>query len=113
MSNRVVNNVNAARFRERNKKFALFASGNLVQIDLNSEYSTVCKLRPVTKNDKGKFTYTNRATFPRGEGFYKWCNNGQIGLFLGRYDGYAVLLINEGLYACPVACIKKVEMNNG
>lgn len=113
MSSRVVNNVNSARFRERNKKFALFASGNLVQIDLNSQYSTVCKLRPVTKNDKGKFTYLERATFPRSEGFYKWFNNGQIGLFLGRYDGNAVLLIDEGLYACPVACIKKVEGNNG
>lgn len=110
---RVRNNVNSARFRERNKKFALFASGNLVQIDTNSQYSSVCKLRPVTKNDKGKFTYLERATFPRSEGFYKWFNNGQIGLFLGRHDGYAVLLIDEGLYACPVACIKKVEGNNG
>lgn len=113
MSNRVVNNVNAARFRERNKTFALFACGNLVQINTNSQYSSVCKLRPVTKNDKGKFTYRDRATFPRSEGFYKWCNNGKIGLFLGRYDGNAVLLIDEGLYACPVACIKKVEGNNG
>ena len=113
MSNRVVNNVNSAKFRERNKKFALFASGNLVQIDLNYEYSTVCKLRPVTKNDKGKFTYRDRITFPRSEGLYKWFSNGQIGLFIGRYDGYAVLLIDEGLYACNVSCIKKVEGNNG
>jgi len=86
MSYRVVNNVNAARFRERNKKFALFANGNLVQIDLNSQYSTVCKLRPVKKNDKGKFTYRDRATFPRSEGFNKWVSNARIGLFIARYD---------------------------
>ena len=113
MSSRVVKNVNAAQFRKRNKKFALFASGNLVQIDLKETYSSITRLRPVTKNDKGKFTYRDRISFPRSQELYKWFGNGQIGLFLGRYDGNAVLLIDEALYACPVAYIKKVEGNNG
>lgn len=112
MNRRVRNNVAQTRYRDRNKLFADFRSGDLVNIDLNSDYSPVCSLRPITKNDNGKFTYLESATFPRSEGFYKCFNNGQIALYLGRYDGYSVLLINEGLYACPVACIKKVEESN-
>lgn len=115
MSLRVRNNAAQARYRDRNKLFADFRSGDLIKIALNKEYSSVCKLRPITKNDKNKFTYRDKFDYKwtRTSNLYTIFNDGQIGLYVGRYDGAAVLLINEGLYACPVACIKKVEGNNG
>lgn len=117
MGTRLSNNIAKRKYLDRNKLFLNFRSGDLVEINLSSEYSLTysltCKLRPIKKNNKGKFTYLDHSTFPIKEGFYKSFNNGQIGLFLGRYDGYAILLINEGLYACAVACIKKLEGNNG
>lgn len=109
---RLVNRINQARYRERNKLFADLKSGDLIQISVNTAYTNKIKVRAITKNNKGKFAYSQRSTFPRNLDFYTWINNDQIGLYLGRYDGNAVVLINEGLYACPVACIKKVEGNN-
>lgn len=111
MSNRVANNVRSARYKERNKLFVNFRSGDLVQINLNTQWATGLKLRSLKKNDKGKFTYRDRTTFPRSDYFDTWFNHGQIALYIGRYDGNAVLLINEALYACPVDCIKKVVDN--
>lgn len=115
MSLRVRNNAAQARYRDRNKLFADFRSGDLIKITLNTEYSSVCKLRSITKNDKDKFTYRDKFDYKwtKTSNLYTIFNNGQIGLYVGRYDGAAVLLINEGLYSCAVACIKKVEMNNG
>jgi hypothetical protein len=115
MSSRVRNNAAQARYRDRNKLFADFRSGDLIKITLNKEYSSICKLRPITKNDKDKFTYRDKFDYKstRADNLYTIFNDGQIGLYVGRYDGAAVLLINEGLYSCAVACIKKVEMNNG
>lgn len=110
MSNRIVNRINQYRYRDRNKLFADFRSGNLIEIAPG--ISSYLKVRSVTKNDNGKFAYTQRATFPRNLDYYTSLKKGQIGLYIGRYDGNAVVLINEGLYACPVACIKKVEGNN-
>ena len=106
MGTRLSNNIAKRKYLDRNKLFLNFRSGDLVEINLNDVSGrSFCKLRTITKNDKGSFTYHDsyRETF----------NSGQIGLFLGRYAGEAVVLLNEGMYAINVACIKKVEGNNG
>lgn len=87
-----------------NKLFADFRSGNLIEI-APGIYNSYLKVRSVTKNDKGKFAYTDLLLF-------KDLKKGQIGLYIGRHDENAVVLVNEALYACPVAYIKKVEGNN-
>lgn len=105
--------INQARYRDRNKLFANFKSGDLIRISLDTSYTNKCKARSITKNNKGKFAYSQAATFPRKQDFCTWVSNDQVGLYLGRYDGYAVVLINEGLCAIAVDSIKKVEGNNG
>jgi hypothetical protein len=111
MSRRVRNNIAQKRYRDRNKLFVDFGSGDLVQINLYEVSGrSVYKLRTITKNDKGSFTYRDKLDYSN---IYTTFNSGQIGLFLGRYAGEAVLLLNEGMYAINVACIKKVEGNNG
>lgn len=111
MSRRVKNNVAQARYRDINKRFSNFRSGDLVQISMISQYSSIIHLRQVTKNDKGKFTYLHGSTFPRTHSHFIPFNNGQIGLFIGRYDAKAILLINEDLYSIPVDCVKKLVDN--
>jgi hypothetical protein len=117
MSRRVRNNIAQKRYRDRNKLFVDFGSGDLVQINLYEVSGrSVCKLRTITKNDKGSFTYRDKLDYIWSKNLsniYTTFNSGQIGLFLGRYAGEAVVLLNEGMYAINVACIKKVEGNNG
>jgi hypothetical protein len=117
MGTRLRNNIAKRRYLDRNKLFANFRSGDLVQINLNAVSGrTTAGLRTITKNDKGSFTYRDKLDYIWSKNLsniYTTFNSGQIGLFLGRYAGEAVVLLNEGMYAINVACIKKVEGNNG
>jgi len=117
MGTRLSNNIAKRKYLDRNKLFLNFRSGDLVEINLNDVSGrSVCKLRTITKNDKGSFTYRDRLDCRWSKNLsnlYKTFNSGQIGLFLGRYAGEAAVLLNEGMYAINVACIKKVEGNNG
>jgi hypothetical protein len=109
MSKRVLNAVMQARYRKLKNNFLNFRSGDLVQISLELPNSSGIKVRQLSRNDKDKFTYLHPSTFPRTHSHFIPFANGQIGIFLGRYDAKAVLLINEGLYSVPVDCLKKVE----
>lgn len=117
MGTRLSNNIAKRKYLDRNKLFLNFRSGDLVQINLYEVSGrSVYKLRTITKNDKGSFTYRDKLDYIGSKNLriiYTTFNNGQIGLFLGRYAGEAVVLLNEGMYAINVACIKKVEGNNG
>ena len=120
MRTRLTNNIAQKRYLNRNKLFANFRSGDLVQINLNAWGSwrtgATTGLRTITKNDKGSFTYRDKLDYIWSKNLsniYITFNSGQIGLFLGRHAGEAVVLLNEGMYAINVACIKKVEGNNG
>lgn len=108
MSKRVSNRINSLRYRDRNKLFAKMREGDLVQINRDG-YSI--HARPITRSNDNKFVY-NLSVSKRMEFNYVRILSGQVGLYVGRYDGGAVLLIKEGLYRIPVEYIKKVE-NDG
>jgi hypothetical protein len=117
MGTRLSNNIAKRKYLDRNKLFLNFRSGDLVQINFNEVSGRKSAgLRTITKNDKGSFTYRDKLDYIWSKNLsniYTTFNSGQIGLFLGRYAGEAVVLLNEGMYAINVACIKKVEGNNG
>lgn len=104
MSKRIRNNVNSARYRDRNKMFANYNIGALIKISPENPLAYAISLRPVSKNNKDKFVYTNDT--------YTFFDRDQVALYVGRYDGRAVLLVDEGLYACPIEHLNKIEKNN-
>ena len=114
MGNRLSNRINSLRYRDRNKLFANIREGELVQIN-REDYSI--NARPITRSNNNKFVYrdklaTNMSVSKRMEFNYVRIPSGEVGLYIGRHDGGAVLLIREGLYRIPVEYIKKVE-NDG
>ncbi len=112
MGSRLVNQINARRYRDRSKIFANFQIGDLVKISPNGYLNSI-KGRPVARNEKNKFRYVDRKKrLARGRySITKWeiFRSGTVGLYLGRYDGGAVLLIGEGLYKIGIDYIKKVN----
>lgn len=112
MGSRMVNQINARRYRDRSKIFSNFQIGDLVKI---SRDGNSIKGRPVARNEKNKFRYMygykKQVTGLTGVPITKWeiFRSGTVGLYLGRYDGGAVLLIGEGLYKIGIEYIKKVN----
>jgi hypothetical protein len=102
------------RYRERNKLFAEYKEGDLVELITDVATGSKIKVRAVSRNDEGKFCYRDKRINwykmqVSGSGtFYTTFSVGKIGLYLGRYDGAAVVLLDEGLYHVPIRNIKKV-----
>jgi len=99
MVSRVAKMINANRYRDRNKAFATFNPGDLVCLTYHT------KSRILTKNDKNKFIYRGRECLVHMKG--------DTGLFIGRHNGEAVLLIGEALCAISVYNLEKYKEQNG
>lgn len=102
------------RYRERNKLFAEFKEGELIELVGDPALGNKVKLRAISRNEDGKFCYRDkrlnwyRVQVIGAVNFYTVFPVGKIGLYLGRYDGGAVVLIDEGLYHVPIVNVKKI-----
>jgi len=102
------------RHRERNKLFAVYKEGDLIQLIGDPALGNKIKLRAISKNEEGKFCYRDkrinwyRLQVIGGGNFYTVFSIGKIGLYLGRYDGGAVVLIDECFYHVPINNVKKI-----
>jgi hypothetical protein len=101
------NNVNRKRYLERNEKFKDFQPGNLVVIDIEKDIfsNRKFKLRKVLNTEKG-FSYIDcgKPRIQSSDTFYA----GNMGIYLGRYDGSAVVMFEKTLYSIPIFWLKKV-----
>ena len=125
MSERVKNNVNSSKYRARNKFFSEFKEGDLVVINTERLISLKQDVLPAARwwlcraisiSKENKFVYRDKRlpwyqmhTKGYDKIFYTRIAEGDTGIFLGRHDGAAVLLIANQILSVPIEIVKKLN----
>lgn len=119
---RIVKSKNYAavrRYRERNKLFEKLNPGDLVYTSVIHPPGFI-RARAVSKDELGNYYYCDKGLtwfeiqkLNNYENYYRKFTDKIIGLYLGRYDGGAIILIDSSIYRLPVESIRKYVVESG
>lgn len=101
------------RYKQRNRYFNLFKVGDLVRINVLTKWDRTITGRLININENNNFMFEKPNGRHRWE-LYRKIEDKSIGMYLGRHDGGAVVLIDEKRYWIPIEyllVIKSGEKN--